>query len=172
MELRGSTFLLRSWRAGDEQSLASHANNPKIARNLGAFFPSPYTLQDASDWVALQGAADAREQKFAIVVGNEAVGGIGVQPKTGVHSCKASLGYWLGESHWGRGIVTEAVGLVTEYAFSQLELSRVEALVYARNPASRRVLEKAAFELEGTLRANAIKDGELLDTYLYAKLAI
>ena len=138
MEFRGSTFLLRSWRAGDEQSLASHANNPKIARNLGAFFPSPYTLQDASDWVALQEAADAREQRFAIVVGEEAVGGIGVQPKTGVHSCKASL----------------------------------EALVYARNPASRRVLEKAAFELEGTLRANAIKDGELLDTYLYAKLAI
>ena len=138
MELLGSTFLLRSWRAGDEQSLASHANNPKIARNLGAFFPSPYTLQDASDWVALQEAADAREQRFAIVVGEEAVGGIGVHPKTGVHSCNASL----------------------------------EALVYARNPASRRVLEKAAFELEGTLRANAIKDGELLDTYLYAKLAI
>ena len=165
MELQGSTFLLRSWRAGDEQSLASQANNPRIARNLGAFFPSPYTLQDASDWVALQEAADAREQRFAIVVGEEAVGGIGVQPKTGVHSCKASLGYWLGESHWGRGIVTG-------YAFSQLELSRVEALAYARNPASRRVLEKAAFELEGALRANAIKDGELLDTYLYAKLAI
>ena len=171
MELDGSGFLLRGWEHGDERSLALHANNPKIAHNLGAFFPSPYTIEDAQDWVSQNSPPADPHLNFAIVVEGEAAGGIGIHPQSGVYSCKGTLGYWLGEAHWGRGIATGAVGLVAHYAFSRLQLARIEALVYAHNPGSRRVLEKAGFELDAILRANALKDGQLLDTYLYSRLA-
>ena len=104
MELSGSGFLLRGWERGDERSLALHANNPKIAHNLGAFFPSPYTIEDAQDWVSQNSPPADPHLNFAIVVEGEAAGGIGIHPQSGVHSCKGSLGYWLGEAHWGRGI--------------------------------------------------------------------
>jgi len=57
-----------------------------------------------------------------------------------------------------------------EYAFEKFALNRLFAEPYHENTASVRVLEKAGFTLEGTLRANAFKDGKVLDQYLYAKI--
>jgi RimJ/RimL family protein N-acetyltransferase len=58
-------------------------------------------------------------------------------------SRKANLGYWIGEQYWGRGIATECVALVIDYAFSSdLELKEISAYVFPENKASIRVLEK------------------------------
>ena len=107
---------------------------------------------------------------FAIDVGGEAVGGISLHPGEDVERYGAELGYWLGESMWGRGVTTTAVRLVTAYAFAERGLLRVFALPFTRNAASVRVLEKAGYIREGHLHGSAVKDGELLDQYLYAKL--
>jgi RimJ/RimL family protein N-acetyltransferase len=58
--------------------------------------------------------------------------------------------------------------MATTYAFGPLGLRRVFAVPFARNAASQRVLEKAGYVREGTMRRSAIKDGELLDQELYA----
>ena len=71
---------------------------------------------------------------------------------------------------WGRGIATEAVQAVTEYAFGPLDLVRVQAGIFAWNAASMRVLEKCGYEREGVQRKAAFKDGELVDCVLYARL--
>ncbi len=168
MELVGTTFLLRPWRADDRESLVQHANNRNVWRNLGDVFPHPYTLADADEWI------EAREQDvpphtmFAIVVDGAAVGGIGFNQLKGALRMTAGIGYWLGEDYWGRGIATEALKLVTEYAFSTFKLRRLEAVVYPWNPASARVLEKAGYEREGRLRKSHIKNGRPVDVFLYA----
>ena len=54
--------------------------------------------------------------------------------------------------------------------FKTLPLHRIFASAYANNPASVRVLEKAGFQFEGRMRRNVIKDGEILDSLLYAKV--
>jgi [ribosomal protein S5]-alanine N-acetyltransferase len=64
--------------------------------------------------------------------------------------------------------VSEAVRAASEYALSHFGLARLEAPVFAWNPASMRVLEKAGFVREGVLRNSVLKEGQLIDQVLYA----
>jgi RimJ/RimL family protein N-acetyltransferase len=75
----------------------------------------------------------------------------------------------LGEQFWGRGIMTEAVAAVTDFCFDDFPLRRISAEVFANNPASARVLEKAGFTFEGRFKNNVMKDGHVLDSLLYAR---
>ena len=68
----------------------------------------------------------------------------------------------------GRGIMTQAVKAVAPYVMSRFGLVRLEAPVFAWNPASMRVLEKCGFAKEGVSRASVFKDGDLVDQVLYA----
>jgi RimJ/RimL family protein N-acetyltransferase len=88
-----------------------------------------------------------------------------------VERVSAEIGYWLAEPFWGRGIATEAVVAVTQYAIATHRITRVFALPFASNAASCRVLEKAGYALEGRLRRSAIKDGKIVDQMQYAFIA-
>lgn len=160
---------LRDWRSSDSEALVRHANNPIIARNMRDRFPSPYGPADAEQFLALC-AKMSPCTFFAIEAGGEAVGGIGLQLHEDVERVSAELGYWLSESYWGRGIVTEAVAALTDWGFVAFPLSRIYALPFARNIASARVLEKAGYSLEGRLRRSAIKQGEIVDQLMYARI--
>jgi RimJ/RimL family protein N-acetyltransferase len=158
---------VRSWRRADAPALARHGDNREIWLNLRDRFPHPYTLADAHAFLDLV-EAQRPETAFAIAVGDEAVGGIGVTLGADVERTSAEIGYWLGEGVWGRGIASAAVRAVSEHAFAAYGLTRLFAVPYARNAASARVLEKAGYVLEGRLRRSAIKDGVVLDQLLYA----
>jgi [ribosomal protein S5]-alanine N-acetyltransferase len=167
MELELPGCRIRSWREGDAPSLAHHADNRRIWLNVRDRFPHPYTLADAESWVTRASAAWP-ETQFAIEVDGEAAGGVGVFLQEDVERFSAEIGYWLGESYWGRGIATVVVRRFTDYAFEAYDLCRIYANVFAWNPASGRVLEKAGYQLEGKLRQSAVKDGQVLDGLLYA----
>lgn len=82
----------------------------------------------------------------------------------------ASLGYCFTQSSWGHGYATEAARAVLDWAYQALDLNRVQAEVDTRNPASARVLEKAGFLREGTLREDCIVDGVVSDSWVYGLL--
>ena len=167
MPLALSRGSLRPWRRGDEPSLVRYANNRNIWRNLRDRFPHPYTAADADAWIT-KAEAEAPVTSHAIVVDGETVGGVGVDLGTDVRRRSAEIGYWLGEPFWGRGIATEALGAMTEYAFAHFDICRLEAGVFEWNPASARVLEKNGYVLEGRARLGVVKDGRLGDRLLYA----
>ena len=108
------------------------------------------------------------ETIFAIASADEVIGCIGMLPQDDVARISAEVGYWLGEPFWNRGVATGALKALTEYAFTEFELVRLYATVMEWNPASARVLEKAGYQYEGLLRKSVIKDGEILDQWLYA----
>lgn len=162
--------VIRPWRPEDRDSLAENADDLRIWRNLRDHFPHPYTRADAERWIAAS-AGQEPPSNFAIEVDGRAVGGIGLTVQSDVYRHSAEIGYWLGVSHWGRGIATEAVGAVSEWAFRNLDVVRLYAGVFAWNPASARVLEKAGYQLEARLRQAVTKAGETVDAYLYARLA-
>ena len=108
------------------------------------------------------------ETIFAIASATEAIGCIGMLPQSDVARLSAEVGYWLGEPFWGQGITTGALKALTEYAFTELGMVRLYATVMEWNPASARVLTKAGYEYEGRLRKSAVKDGEIIDQWLYA----
>jgi RimJ/RimL family protein N-acetyltransferase len=102
------------------------------------------------------------------VVGGEAVGGIGLRMQDDIHKRSAEIGFWLGEEHWGQGIMTDAVKAVADHAFRHLDVCRIYALVFEHNAASARVLEKSGFVSEARLRKGATKNGTTFDELLYA----
>ncbi|MDU0156418.1 GNAT family N-acetyltransferase [Bacillus cabrialesii] len=71
----------------------------------------------------------------------------------------AFIGYFLDKAHNGKGLMTEAVRLIVDYAFHELKLHRIEAGVMPRNLGSMRVLEKAGFHKEGIARKNVKING-------------
>ncbi|MFA7249774.1 MAG: GNAT family N-acetyltransferase [Dehalococcoidia bacterium] len=158
---------LRPWRDEDAPALAGHANNRNVSRNLRDHFPYPYTDADAREFLARR-VSQAIPENLAIEAGGGAAGGIALRSGQDVNRGTAEIGYWLAEPHWGRGIMTEAARAITAYGIERLSLRRIEAGVFERNLASARVLEKAGYVLEGRLRRAVIKDGEVMDTLVYA----
>ena len=69
--------------------------------------------------------------------------------------------------HWGRGIATEAIQLVSAYAFGVCNMLRLFALPFADNARSIRALEKAGYTREALLRASSVKDRKVRDQALY-----
>ena len=162
---------IRSWKAEDAKDLAEALNNKKTLDNLRDGLPFPYTVSDAQAYISAMLCADPGETyAWAITVDNIAVGSIGVFRKDNVHRFTAEMGYYLAEEHWGKGIVTQAIKQACRYIFGNTDIVRMFAQPYAFNIASCRVLEKAGFAYEGTLRNNAIKNGQLADMKMYAIL--
>jgi RimJ/RimL family protein N-acetyltransferase len=168
MQLVLQRCTIRSWRLDDAESLTKHANNRKVWLALRDLFPHPYTIQDAHEFLQ-RAISEQPTTKFCIEVDGIAVGGIGVRLGQDVHRHTASLGYWLGETFWQRGIMSEAVAALTDFCFDNFPLRRISAEAFANNPASVRVLQKTGFSLEARLKKNVIKDGKFLDSLLYAK---
>ena len=82
----------------------------------------------------------------------------------------AVTGYCLTREAWGHGYATEAAGALLDWAFGALDLNRVQAEADTRNPASRRVLEKLGFVLEGTLREDCVVGGVVSDSWVLGLL--
>lgn len=159
--------VIRPWQPGDGLSLVRHANSRHIWVNLLDDFPHPYTMMDAREWIRVTGTQKVKTD-FAITVGGMAVGGVGFRLGADVFRKSAEIGFWLGEEYWGRGIMTEVVTAMSEWAFGQFDLHRVFAQIFAWNQPSMRVLEKAGYKYEGRLRSSAVKDGTLVDQMMYA----
>jgi ribosomal-protein-alanine N-acetyltransferase len=98
------------------------------------------------------------------------VGGIGLtNVRRGVAET-GSLGYWVGERHARKGYMTEGLQLVLAFAFDRARLHRVEAACLPHNEASRRLLLKSGFRLEGQARAYLCIDGRWQDHVLFGLL--
>ncbi|MDH4060100.1 MAG: GNAT family N-acetyltransferase [Aquincola sp.] len=167
IELGLPGWCLRAWRASDAPSLARHADNVNVWRWMSDSFPHPYTLPIAEHWVT-RGHIDFGGENWAIACDDEAVGGCGIHPGAGQFRCNAEVGWWLAESHWGRGIGTRVAALLAARAFADPQITRVFAPVHAGNLRSMRVAEASGFVLEGVQPKSAIKDGRVVDRWIWA----
>lgn len=165
------TCKIRKWALTDAKALAAALSNPNVQRNLRDGLPYPYTEQDGADFISAMLAEDENETfSFAITADDQAIGSIGVFRQGNIHRQTAELGYYIAEPYWGKGMMTEAVTQICGYVFSHSDILRIYAEPFAENKASCRVLEKSGFQYEGTLRANAVKNGRILDMRMYSLL--
>ena len=103
--------------------------------------------------------------------GRDLMGGVTLaQVRRGVTQT-GTIGYWMGASHAGRGVMTEAVGLVARHAFGTLGLHRLEASCLPENERSIRLLEKVGFCREGLARRYLCIAGAWRDHLLWGLLA-
>lgn len=160
-------FTLRPWTIDDLESLVAFANNAAIAKFMSDQFPHPYTAEKGK--VFIEFATKNRITNiFAIDVEGKAAGGIGIHPQEDIYCKNAELGYWLAEPYWGKGIITNAVLQMIDYAFTNFDINRIYARPFGTNIASQKVLEKAGFILEARIEKALFKNGEYLDELIYA----
>ena len=159
--LETERLTLRPPGQGDVKAIAVLANNRRIAENT-ARIPHPYAVTDAEQFVT---AANKRagEACFVVMLDDTLIGAGGVDPRED----GAEIGYWLGAAFWGRGYATEAVRAVIDYAFGELAHDTLAAGARVSNPASRRVLEKCAFQWTGVrlTRIRAINSAAPVDRF-------
>ena len=161
---------LRKWRPSDAKDLAAALNNENIRNNLRDGLPYPYTEADAAGYIAAMLAADENDTfAYAVTVEDRAVGSIGAFRQGNIHFRTAELGYYLAEEYWSRGIMTDAIRQLCGLVFASTDILRIYAEPFSYNIGSRRALEKAGFQYEGTLKNNAVKNGKVLDMALYAR---
>ena len=160
--LETKRLCLRAPRLGDAKTVATLANDRRIAENT-ARIPHPYKMSDAEGFITGANKAGG-EAVFLITLRDETiVGACGVvlQEET------PELGYWLGLPFWGQGYATEALHAVIDYAFTDLEHEALQAGARVTNPASRRVLEKCGFQWTGVglYRISSIKSSAPIDRF-------
>ena len=158
--------VLEPWSREHKAGLLAAADDERISRFMTDQFPYPYTEQDADEWLAI---CEAQEPalSFAIVVEGVVAGGLGSSPRDDVWTGSAEIGWWVSPHYWNRGIATAAVKRYVAYCFEDLELHRVDAGVFAANPASARVAEKVGLRFEGVAVDGYRKHGELFDRQQY-----
>lgn len=154
----------------DAPTLAAMLDNPNVQAQLRDL-PFPYTVADAEEYIAaMQSAPTGQVWACAIDADGMAVGSITAFRKDNIHAHTAEIGYYIAEQHWGKGYGTSAVRQLAALLLATSDLLRLSAEVFAENTASCRVLKKAGFSCEGTLRAHAVKNGRIMDMKLYALL--
>ena len=162
---------IRKWKLTDAKDIAVALSNKKIQDNLRDGLPYPYSEQDGIDFISSMLSANEDETfAFAITLDDKVIGSIGVFRQQNIHRQTAEMGYYIAEEHWGKGIMTDAVKQICEYVFKNSDILRIYAEPFAYNAGSCRVLEKAGFQYEGTLRNNAVKNGKVIDMKMYSLL--
>lgn len=161
---------LKKWNGKDRSELIKICN--AVDRTyLSNRLPYPYTEKDAEWWLNIVEATEGINGIFrAVTVDGQIIGNISIEQKEDVYCKDAEIGYMLNTDRWSQGIMTEAVKEICKIAFSELDILRVTGLVYEPNTASRKVLEKNGFSLEGTMKNAIIKNEKIYDLCIYGKL--
>jgi RimJ/RimL family protein N-acetyltransferase len=153
-------LVLRLPHAEDADSIAELADNRRIADMLAAM-PHPYTPANAADFVHRARAGGIGKCVYAITqaetghfLGCCGIGAARSEPGL-------SLGYWIGEPHWGKGYATEAAHALIDLAFRATAIERLHAACRVTNAASRRVIHKCGFQYAGMGMMDSLAAGRV-----------
>jgi len=155
--------------------ITMHLNNPMIERNM-LRLPSPYLFSDASTFYNICKKLNQEHSKIMhyhiLNSKNEAIGGIGLQGKYGIDNVADEIGYWIAESYWNKGIMSQVLHVFTEFLNTKHHLNRIEAVVFNGNEASSKILLKNGFINEGLIEGGLLKKDQKIEAYIFSKLYI
>lgn len=169
--LETERLILRRLEVSDAPQIYAYMEDREIAFNT-LLIPYPYPEGGAEEWITNTHKAAKAGDDFSFAVTRKADGLF--MGACGLHRVpehqRAELGYWLGKPHRGQGYTSEAARRVIAFGFDVMELNRVHAGYFTRNPASRRVMENAGMTYEGTYRQHVLKWGDFVDMGMCAIL--
>jgi len=140
---------LRIYSERDVPALVWACADPEISR--WTLVPSPYTKEDATKWIAATRIERDRGAGYHFLAvdpqGDRLLGAVGVEIKRAGERRYGTAGYWVAAGARGRGIATRAVRLLTDWAFDALEIEWMQLVIDPENKPSRRVAERAGYQL-------------------------
>ncbi|ANY69535.1 alanine acetyltransferase [Paenibacillus sp. BIHB 4019] len=174
MTIKQNIYLKPLELADAEAMLVLRLSNQAFLQPVEPVRPNNFlTLEGQQEHIALglQKQAEAAAYPFGIMLGQQLIGRMELSNVIRGPLQNANVGYFLDRAHQGNGYVSEAVRLVTAYAFEQLNLHRLQAGVMPRNTPSIRVLERAGFRQEGLALRYLQINGVWEDHFLFALTA-
>lgn len=166
-------LILRPLARADVPAVYDGCRDPRVSEFT--LFDTHRSEDDALTFVrdvALPNYADGIPNPFGIAwrhAPERVIGCTGGRP-TAAGPGVLEVGYWVAVPEWGKGVATEAVGRLVRYLFESHPVHRLQACVFAGNPASERVLAKVGFRHEGTLRQAVFRRGRWSDDRLFGLL--
>ena len=141
-------------------------NDSEVNRYLETRF-SPETEESIySYWKKHHNDSSSPWFAICLIKNSLHIGNIKIGPINWFHR-NAYISLMIGDkNYWGKGYATEAIELIRDWAFKELDLSKLKAGIYSTNISSRKAFEKSGFELEGTLQDEVFCDGKRIDTWL------
>jgi RimJ/RimL family protein N-acetyltransferase len=170
LPIRTQRLLLRPLRDGDVDRLFQIHSDPRVMRYWST---SAWQTPEPARAMVAKDLASATKEYLRLGIESTATGELlGTCTLFGINAqCRrAEIGYVLALPAWGQGYMSEALSGLIDYAFSELNLNRIEADIDPRNESSGRVLERLRFLREGYLRERWIVGEEVSDTVLYGLL--
>jgi RimJ/RimL family protein N-acetyltransferase len=151
-------------------ALAAIAEDPAVLRFTRV--PDPPPPGFARHWLGVyeEGRETGSREAFAALDAEGAFVGVGVAPEIDQEGRQAELGYVVAPAARGRGVATEILRQLTDWALDELGMLRVYLIVDVENPASNRVAERCGYVREGVMRSFHVKQGRRSDVVLWSRL--
>lgn len=152
---------------GDVQELVRDPDTLRFTR-----IPEPPPEDFAQEWIARyeQARETGTKEAFAITADDGEFLGVALAPSIDEEAAEAELGYIVAAHARGRGVASEALDLLTRWAFEERGVQRAFLIIDVDNPASGRVAERAGYSREGVMRSTYLKQGRRSDTGLWSRL--
>jgi len=172
LEIDGERIKIRKLRLSDAKDIYQNIKDKKIVK-WTSNIPYPYPKDGATKFIRKTHykIKNNKAYEFGVILKeiNQLIGVIGLMHIDRKHK-NAEIGYWLGKKYWGQGLMTEAVELILDFGFEKLRLHKIYARLFEKNIASKRVLEKSGFKLEGKIRETIYRNREWHNVLKYGIL--
>jgi len=166
--IKTERFLLRQFADSDLENVFKGLSHPEVIQYYGVSFQ---TLEATKEQMVFFADLEKNDTGiwFAICSADNKIfyGAAGLNNLSKEHK-KAEIGFWLIPDFWGHGIIKEAIPLICNYGFDNLELNRIEAFVETENKNCKNVMAKLDFQYEGTMKDCEIKNGKFISLDIYA----
>ncbi len=151
--LQTARLILRPLALSDAPAIQRHFNNWSVIQNLASVVPWPYPDDGADTFIRghlakVAAGEDVHQWVLVLRSGDgQAIGNIDFRPRA--EGRKGNRGFWLAEPWWNQGLMTEAIAVVNDFAFSTLGIESFHVCNVESNVASRRVKQKTGAEFVG-----------------------
>jgi len=165
MTLKTKRLLLREIEDKDLENVFKGLSNPKVTKHYGVRFNTLEATKEQMLWFS-----DKKQMWWAICAPNNQVfygaGGLSdIDPTSKI----AEIGLWLLPAFWGKGIMKEALGCISNYGINHLKLRRIEGYVETENKQCNSAMSKLDFTHEKTMEDCEVKQGKSISIEVYAK---
>ena len=165
--------LMRQFDPSDAGDLVAEvdATRDRLARWM-PWVPFSTTVEDFADFirVATRHGRVGSGMHLGLFDGDRFIGTVGTSIGS-LNFDEADVGYWIVESHEGRGLVAEAVSRLIDWLIGERDMYRITIRAAVENQRSRSIAERLGFTCEGELRGSLLIGDEHLDAALYSLLA-
>ncbi|AEX85937.1 acetyltransferase [Marinitoga sp. 1135] len=162
--LEGKLVKLRAYSKNDLEKVLEYINDEEVRKNLMPGIPYPFRMEDEEKWYEKLNPFGGGKYDFAIELKKtgEYIGGCGVNEIDWKNSV-ATVGIFIGKPFFNKGYGTEAMKLLVDFVFKEMNINKVKLHVFSFNQRAIKSYEKVGFKVEGILREQIFREGKYHD---------